>query len=297
MTTERGQRADLERVAEELYGQPLREFIDHRTAAARALDKPLAASVRALRKPSPAAWLVDQLVRSDAAGIEAAIALGLHLQQAQADGEGDRIRDLSRQHRDEVRRLTDSARTIAVSAGLTASAAVLDEVAQTISAAMSDAGAAAAVRSGLLVRSLRSTGFEAVDLTDTLAVCGVAAPESVASASIAAPASTAGVARPSSRTPEKRAAQKSAAQKPADQKPAAQKRADQKRERLAEERRRRELDRQRTTLAQQRDQAEADAVRLAQELDALEQARQEKTAALSEAQEQIAELNDRLDAL
>ena len=268
-------------VAQELYGQPLREFIEHRTADARALEKPLAASVRALRKPSPAAWLVDQLMRSDAAGIEAAIALGLKLQRAQADGAGQRIRDLSLQRRDEVRQLTDRAREIAVSSGLTASAAVLDEVAQTLSAAMADAGAAAAVRSGLLVRSLRSTGFEPVDLTDATAVPGVALPEAPAPASASlprgAPDSTAERGRPSSRSSEKRAAEK--------------------RERLAEERRRRELDRQRSRLEEVRDRTEADAARLARELDALEKTRKEKAAALSDARKRVADLTKRLDAL
>ena len=280
MSAEPLQGAELASVATELYGRPLREFIEHRTAAARELDKPLAASVRALRKPSPAAWLVDQLVRSDAAEIAAAIALGVDLQRAQTDGDGERIRDLSRRHRDEVRNLTESARTIAVSSGLTASAAVLDEVAQTVSAGMSDAGAAAAIRSGLLVRSLRSTGFEPVDLTDAIAVPGVALPDAAGSDSMAAPATpastTAAAGRPS-RSAEKRAAEK--------------------RDRLTEERRRRELGRQRTALEKQRDQAGADAARLAQELDALDRERQEKAVALSDADARIADLDKRLDSL
>jgi len=280
MSAEPLQGAELASVATELYGRPLREFIEHRTAAARELDKPLAASVRALRKPSPAAWLVDQLVRSDAAEIAAAIALGVDLQRAQTDGDGERIRDLSRRHRDEVRNLTDRARTIAVSSGLTASAAVLDEVAQTVSAGMSDAGAAAAIRSGLLVRSLRSTGFEPVDLTDAIAVPAVALPDAAGSGPMAAPATpastTAAAGRPS-RSAEKRAAEK--------------------RDRLAEERRRRELGRQRTALEEQRDQAGADAARLARELDALDHERQEKAVALSDAHARIADLDKRLHSL
>ena len=280
MSAEPLQGAELASVATELYGRPLREFIEHRTAAARELDKPLAASVRALRKPSPAAWLVDQLVRSDAAEIAAAIALGVDLQRAQTDGDGERIRDLSRRHRDEVRNLTESARTIAVSSGLTASAAVLDGVAQTVSAGMSDAGAAAAIRSGLLVRSLRSTGFEPVDLTDAIAVPGVALPDAAGSDSMAAPATpastTAAAGRPS-RSAEKRAAEK--------------------RDRPAEERRRRELGRQRTALEKQRDQAGAEAARLARELDALDNERQEKAVALSDAHARIADLDKRLHSL
>ena len=283
MSAEPLQGAELASVATELYGRPLREFIEHRTAAARELDKPLAASVRALRKPSPAAWLVDQLVRSDAAEIAAAIALGVDLQRAQTDGDGERIRDLSRRHRDEVRNLTESARTIAVSSGLTASAAVLDEVAQTVSAGMSDAGAAAAIRSGLLVRSLRSTGFEPVDLTDAIAVPGVALPDAAGSDSMAAratpatPASTTAAAGRPSRSADKRAAEK--------------------RDRLAEERRRRELGRQRTALEKHRDQAGADAARLARELDALDHERQEKAVALSDAHARIADLDKRLHSL
>ena len=274
--------SELAEVAKTLYGYPLRHFIEHRTAAARALDRPLAASVRALRKPSPAAWLVDQLARHDLSNIDAAIALGVELQQAQTDGDGERIRELSRQHRDEVRRLTDRARAISASSELTASPAVLDEVAQTVSAAMADAGAAAAVRSGLLVRSLRSTGFEPVDVTDAIAVPGmVVEPTEV----------------PAVRSETRGTSQRSATENIVKENTAAETRAAEKRARLAEERRRRELDRQRGRLEEQRDRAESDADRLVRELDALELARQEKSAALSDARNRIADLNGQLDAL
>lgn len=46
----------------------------------------------------------------------------------------------------------------------------LDGVAATLQAAMGDASAAAAVRSGLLLRALQGSGFDPVDLTDALAV-------------------------------------------------------------------------------------------------------------------------------
>src|SRR5690606_28361559 len=46
----------------------------------------------------------------------------------------------------------------------------LDDVAETLQAAMGDAAAQSAVRSGLLVRALESSGFDAVDLEGALAV-------------------------------------------------------------------------------------------------------------------------------
>jgi len=269
-------------IAEALYGRPLAEFIEQRTAAVRGLDTSVAAPVRALRKPSPAAWLVDQLVRADAADVDGAIDLGVQLQHAQAEGDSDRIRELSRRHRDEVRRLTERAREIAGSSAVKASAAVLDEVAQTVSAAMSDAGAAAAVRSGLLVRSLRSTGFEPVEVDDALALTGLPIPEPADFASSGSTSSSSGSASPSGDA--------SSSEKARD-------RAAARRDRLAEERRRRDIERQRARLQGQRDRAVSDADRLARELDDLERTLREKRAALSEARELIVDLDRRLDAL
>ena len=52
--------------------------------------------------------------------------------------------------------------------GVTVSPATRDDIEKTINAAVMDAGAAAAVMTGRLVRPLEATGFDAVDLTDAV---------------------------------------------------------------------------------------------------------------------------------
>jgi len=59
--------------ADELYGLPLDRFVPERTALARDLRgagrREEASEVAALRKPSVAAWAVNQLVRTQGKGV------------------------------------------------------------------------------------------------------------------------------------------------------------------------------------------------------------------------------------
>ena len=61
---------DLDSVADELYGLPLDEFTttrnEHAKQARDAGDRELADQIRAMSKPTQAAWLVNQLVRRHA---------------------------------------------------------------------------------------------------------------------------------------------------------------------------------------------------------------------------------------
>ncbi|MDR5699685.1 hypothetical protein [Agromyces aerolatus] len=161
----------LAEVADELYGLPPDEFTAARNARARRLkidDRVLAKTVSELRRPSPAAWLVNQLVRHRADQLDELLQLGAQLQAAQADLDAASLTALARERRKVVSALARDAGRLADELGNPVRGAVLDEVAETLQAGMTDASAADAVRSGCLVRGLEAIGTE-VDLEGAVA--------------------------------------------------------------------------------------------------------------------------------
>lgn len=153
-------------VADELYGLGLPEFTPARDARAKAVkaeDAALSRAVKALRKPSTAAWVVNLLVRHETEQVEQVLAMGAALREAQANLAGEELRALTRQRRQLTAAVTTRARQLAAEHGLKVTAAVADQVEATLTAAMVDEGCAHAVRSGLLVAALASTGVESVD--------------------------------------------------------------------------------------------------------------------------------------
>jgi hypothetical protein len=156
--------------AEELYRLPPEQFTAARDAAAKAAraggDRAAAADLKALRRPSVAAWLVNRLVHEDRGLLDELLALGPALAQAQHEGQGEQLRRLSGQRRELVEAVTE--RTLA-RAGRGVAPAVRAEVAATLEAALADPDSAEAVRSGRLVRGLSFAGFGRVDLTGAVA--------------------------------------------------------------------------------------------------------------------------------
>jgi DNA repair exonuclease SbcCD ATPase subunit len=147
-------------------------FTPERDARAKAAkgDQELVAAVKALRKPSVAAWVVNLLVRRDAGQVEQVLAVGAALREAQEGMDGAELRTLTRQRRQLTSAVTGQARALALEEGVRVTQSVADEVEATLTAAMVDADAARAVRSGLLVRSLKATGVEAVDVAAAVAL-------------------------------------------------------------------------------------------------------------------------------
>lgn len=163
--------ADLRSIAQELYGRPLSEFIAARKEAADgAGDKELAEQVKALRKPSAAAWAVNALARERAELVEEVVELGEQLRDAQSDSDGSRTRLLDRARRDLTRQAIDEATELARTSGGTLSAQAAAGVEETLRAAMTDPDAANAVQDGLLVTTFAASPFEPVDLTDVVAI-------------------------------------------------------------------------------------------------------------------------------
>ena len=152
-------------LADELYALTLPEFTPRRDTLAKELkssDKELSAAVKALRKPSLAAWVVNLLVRRESAQVDQVLSVGVALREAQASLDGDELRALTRQRRQLTAAVTTQARALAGEAGVKVTPAVADQVEATLTAAMIDARAAAAVRSGLLVAALSATGVDEV---------------------------------------------------------------------------------------------------------------------------------------
>ena len=169
--------ADLRSIARDLYGQPLSEFIAARKEAAdNAGDKELSKKVKALRKPSAAAWAVNALAREREELIEEVVELGEQLRDAQADSDGSRTRLLDRARRDLTTQALGEASTLAKDSGGTLSAQAAAGVEETLRAAMTDPDAANAVQDGLLVATFSASPFEPVDLTDVVAIPPAGAP-------------------------------------------------------------------------------------------------------------------------
>lgn len=162
----------LEDIATELYTAPLREFTSARNARAKdTADAALAASIRALRKPSVAAWVVNVFARERRSQLAEALQLAEELREAQADLDARALAQLGRDRRALTRKLASAAAELAQSRGESVTASTLEAVTQTIAAAFFDQTAAAAVASGRLVRELEPAGTFA-DIADTLVAGG-----------------------------------------------------------------------------------------------------------------------------
>ncbi|MBT2382189.1 hypothetical protein [Streptomyces sp. ISL-11] len=159
---------DLDAVADELYGLPPAEFTasrDRRAAeAGRSGDRALAKSIRALRRPTLAAWACNLLARQRPEEVELLTALGEGLRQAHRELDGARLRELSRRQRVLVDTLARQAGQLAAEAGQRIGDSPQREVAATLHAVLADPQAAEEWAGGRLVTALASpAGFPAVD--------------------------------------------------------------------------------------------------------------------------------------
>jgi hypothetical protein len=162
---------ELLSIADELYGLPLPEFTPARDAKVKELKgTPLAAQVKALRKPSTAAWVVNLLVRRDTDQVEQVLTVGAALREAQASMSAEELRALSRQRRQLTAAVTTGARRIAREEGTRVTEAVADQVEATLTAAMVDERCGLALRSGMLTTTLASTGLDPADVEAAVAV-------------------------------------------------------------------------------------------------------------------------------
>jgi len=156
---------------DELYGLPLDRFTPERNALARELRntrrRDEAAEVAALRKPSVAAWAVNQLVRTQRRGIGELFEAGdglrdVHDAVIAGRGDGSSLRAAVEQERLAVEALIESARGLLTSDGHELSPTIIDRVADTLHAAALDDDARRQVQGGRLERELRHVGLGVV---------------------------------------------------------------------------------------------------------------------------------------
>lgn len=160
----------LAEMAQELYGLPLEEFVAARTAAAKSADREMATIIRRLPKPSAAAWAVNMFARYDPDSVRQLSELGQSMRAAQDSLDAVAMRELGQERRRLLSEVMNTVRTAAEQRGRKISDAVATEVEETLRAATADSGAAAAVRSGQLLKVLSSDGVDQVDLDGAVAV-------------------------------------------------------------------------------------------------------------------------------
>ncbi len=162
---------EFESTVEQLYAGPPDQFIAQRDAAVKraraAGDRDDADQLKALRRPTVAAALLNQLHRRDGAGLDELLKLGEQLRAAQSKLDATSMKSLSAQRNSLVSRLVDE---ISEASDEPLSATVREQLSDTLVAAVADADAGRAVGSGRLVSGLRYSGFGDVDLQDAVAI-------------------------------------------------------------------------------------------------------------------------------
>ncbi|URM92839.1 hypothetical protein LUW75_00785 [Streptomyces sp. MRC013] len=149
---------DVESAAEELYGLPPAEFTaarDRLAARARAAgDRELAARIRALRRPTLAAWASNLLVRTRPDRARSLLAPGGGPRPARTAPGGARPDEPESRHHARVAALAREAQRLAAEAGREIGDAARGQVEATLRAALADPEAARQWLSGRLSRAL-----------------------------------------------------------------------------------------------------------------------------------------------
>lgn len=181
--------------AEALYGLALGEFTSRRDARAKELkaeDAELAKAVKALKKPSLAAWVLNLLVRREPDQVAQLVSVGAALRDAAESLDAAQLRALTAQRRQLTAAVTTVARRHALAEGQKVTESVAEEVEGALTAAMVSASAAEALQSGLLVRAFATTGVDDLDATPYVAV-----PEAIGHVASSVPATLRAVPDPS----------------------------------------------------------------------------------------------------
>ena len=164
---------DLDGAADQLYAVLPEDFMARRTALAAEAkesgDKALAKQITGLRRPTRSAWLVNLLARAEPERMAELRELGTGLQQAQQQMAGDELRRLSRERRTMIDSLARRAAELAAERGYDAPDSAVQEVSQTLQAALGDPGVAEVVQAGRLHQAVNYGGFGPDDLGSALA--------------------------------------------------------------------------------------------------------------------------------
>ncbi|SEF10481.1 hypothetical protein [Jiangella alba] len=158
---------NLDDAADELYALPPDEFVEARNTLAKRLKSEgagdVAARVKALRKPTVAAWLTNQLVRQHGDDIHALADLGERMRRAMSAMDGAALRELTAERKKQVDGLLKAARKVAAGAGQKAGPDLIEAVAASLDAAIADPRAAEVLRAARLSHGLEHVGFGSVE--------------------------------------------------------------------------------------------------------------------------------------
>ena len=163
-----GKTDSLEQVADELYGLAPGEFTEARDALVKRLradkERELANQVKGLRRPTVAAWALNQLVRNRRKDVEALLAAGEQLREAQEQlvGGGDRsaFQRAAAKERELVAKLARDAASLAAEAGVGSSQGLEEKLISTLHAAALDEETAAELGAGRVLRERQAVaGF------------------------------------------------------------------------------------------------------------------------------------------
>ncbi len=152
----------VEQAADELYGLAPGEFTSARDARAKELrsagDREAANAVKALRKPTVAAWALNQLSRRKGKDLDRLLAAGEKLRGAQeellAGGDRSAFQKAAALERELVAELTATAMELAGEGGT----GLEEKVAATLHAAALDEDTADELRAGRLLREREAIG-------------------------------------------------------------------------------------------------------------------------------------------
>jgi hypothetical protein len=156
-----------------LYGLTPEEFTAARDRMAKDLkaggDSKSAAEVKALRRPTLAAWAANQVVRREPKGADALLEAGDELRKAQrralsgVSGAGG-LHEATERRRKAVRSLLKATQAILDEAGRASSSGTMEAIQATLEAASTDEEAGRAFRQGRLTKEFPTpAGFGAVE--------------------------------------------------------------------------------------------------------------------------------------
>lgn len=158
---------DFEEAADAVYAAPAADFIATRNELAKQLkadgDALGSTRLKALRKPTVAAWIANLVARKLPDELDDLLALGDEFREATADLDGERLRDLTPKRHRLLDKLAKEAARLAADEGQKVSADVGQKLRETLDAALVDPAAGDAVREGRLSSALRHVGFGVVD--------------------------------------------------------------------------------------------------------------------------------------
>jgi hypothetical protein len=169
--------ADPDASIDRLYAASPDEFVKRRDELARSLrkdgEREAADEVKKLRKPSVAAWTVNQLARREKMRLRGLFTAGERLRAAQEQVLAGEAPDVLERARDDeraaIRELAGPASALLEEAGHPPTEAMLDRVRETLHAAVVDEDIGGRVRAGRLEKEEQVTGFAFTSLPTTTA--------------------------------------------------------------------------------------------------------------------------------